>query len=265
MAAVLKWESPQHWEIQEELESVPDTSRVTYSRQVLDRLPSTLHLWTLMAHTEVSATAERFDISGMQSDETILFGSRGGSWSQNRVLWNGFNLTSAEGAGPLLLPDLSAVQNVTCDADPSGISLPGAELALAPRVGGPARHGEVHLFLQSGALQNVNVTPRLRSFGITESDERYRHFAHGSFQLGGPLSTGWTYFGAVSTEQAEKWIRNHALPVTNSLMTGTANLMGDISPRDRFNLAWLGQYWHQPQGGASPQVAREATRDTART
>lgn len=246
-------------------EGGPETSTRTYTRREVERLPSALNLWNLIGHTEVSATAERFDIAGMHSDETMLFGSRGGSWSQNSVLWNGFNLTSADGAGALLLPDLSAVQSVTYDADPSGISLPGAELVLAPRVGGSGRHGEVQLFLQSGALQNVNVTPRLRSFGITESDERYRHFARGNVQLGGPLSSGWTYFGAASAQQAEKWVRNHTFPVTNALTTGTANLMGDISPRDRLSLAWIGQDWHQPHGGASPQVAREATRDTTRT
>ncbi|MBI1984018.1 MAG: hypothetical protein HYS61_07460, partial [Acidobacteria bacterium] len=201
----------------------------------------------------------------MHSDETMLFGSRGGSWSQNRVIWNGFNLTRADGAGTLLLPDLSSVESVTYDAVPEGASLPGAELLLQPRFGGSALHGQAHLLFQSGALQNVNVTLRQRSFGITESDERYRHFAQGNVQLGGPFSSGWTYYGAVSRQQAEKWIRNHPLPVTNALTTGTANLMGDVSPRDRLGLAWLGQYWHQPQGGASAQVAREATRDTTRT
>jgi hypothetical protein len=246
-------------------EVCPETSTRTYTRHDVDWLPSTLNLWSLLGHTEISATAERFDVSGMHSDETMLFGSRGGSWSQNRVIWNGFNFTSADGARTLLLPDLSTAENVVYEALPTGFSLPGAELVLQPRSGGPTQHGEAHFFFQSGALQNVNVTPRLRSFGITESDERFHHFAQGNAQVGGPLSSGWTYYVAASRQQAEKWIRNDPLTVANSLTTGTANLMGDVSPRDRLSLAWVGQDSRQPQGGASPQVAREATRNTTRT
>lgn len=255
------------WGVREDtsLEVGKGTSTRTYTRKNVELLPSTLHLWSLVTHTEVSATAERFDLAGMHSDETMLLGSRGGSWSQNRIEWNGFNLTSTDGARTLLLPDLSTVESVTYDAIPRGISPPGTELALEPRVGSSTLHGEAHILFQSGALQNVNVTPRLRSFGITESDERFRHFAQVNVQLGGPLSSGWTCFGAVSRQQAEKWIRNHPLPVSNALTTGTFNLMGDVSPQNRLGLAWVGQEWHQPQAGASPQVALEATRDTTRT
>ncbi len=228
-------------------------------------MPSTLHLWTVVGHTEVSTTAERFDIAGMHSDETMLFGSRGGSWSQNRIALNGFHLTSADGARTLLVPDLSTLESVTYRALPEGASLPGAELLLQLRQGGSTHRGEAHLFFQGGALQSENVTPRLRSFGITESDERYRYFLQGNGQWGGPLSPNWAYYGAVSRQQAEKRIRNHPLPVSNALTSETANLTGDVSARDRVGLAWLGQQWHQPEESASPQISREATRDTART
>ncbi|MBI1941313.1 MAG: hypothetical protein HYS33_07395, partial [Acidobacteria bacterium] len=194
VSAELETASTGEWTLREgpSHERSPETSTRTYTRRDVERLPSTLHLWSLIGHTEISTTAERFDVAGMHSDETMLFGSRGGSWSQNRVIWNGFNLTRADGAGTLLLPDLSSVESVTYDAVPEGASLPGAELLLQPRFGGSALHGQAHLFFQSGALQNVNVTLRQRSFGITESDERYRHFAQGNVQLGGPFSSGWT-------------------------------------------------------------------------
>ncbi len=265
--AELQTANGEEWVLREDFshEGSSETSTRAYTRQDVERLPSTLHLWRLIGNTEVSVTAERFDVAGMHSDETMLFGSRGGSWSQNKIVWSGFNLTSADGSRTLLLPDVSTLERITYDAIPEEISLSGAKLALEPRLGGSTLHGEAHILFQSGALQNVNVTPRQRSFGITESDERFRHFAQGNVQLGGPFSSGWTYFGAVSRQQAEKWIRNRPLPLTNVLTTGTVNLMGDVSPRDRLGLAWLGQEWHQPQAGASPQVAREATQDTTRT
>src|SRR5215471_11589674 len=257
--------SAKGWHLREDPSygDVPDTSARTYTQANIARLPSALHLWALLGHTEVSATIERFDVAGMHGDKTMLFGSRGGSWSQNRVVWNGFNVTSGDGARTLLLPDLAAVDDITYDAGPASVASSGAAVLLGPRNGESTLHGEGHIFFQSGALQNVNVTPRLRSFGITESDERYRYFAQGSAQLGGPLSSSWTYYGAASRLQTEKWIRNYLLPINSTLTSETVHMLGDLSSRDRLGLAWLGQQRHQPRGGANPQVASEATLDTS--
>jgi hypothetical protein len=264
--AELQIGSSEGWKLREDPSygDIPDSSSRTYTGADIAALPSTLNLWSFLGHTEVSATVERFDVAGMHSDEAMLFGSRGGSWSQNKVIWNGFNVTSGDGARTLLLPDLSAVASITHDAGSARISPPGAAVLLEPRTGESALHGQGQLFFQSGALQNVNVTPRLRSFGITQSDERYRYFAQGNLQLGGPLSSGWTYFGAASRLQTEKWIRNYLLPISSTLTSETVHLMGDVSARDRLGLVWLGQQGYQPRGGANPQVASEATRDTSR-
>lgn len=250
------------------LSAVPglqDASVRVYSREDIERLPSTLNLWEFLGHTEVSLTPERFDISGMHSGEVMAFGSRGGSWSQNRVVWNGFNLTSGDGRRTLLIPDLSAAERLVHDADSSRISPSGAILSVEPSSGGSTVHGQVQLFFQAGALQNVNVTPRLRSFGITESDERNRHSAHANAQVGGPLSTNWTYYGSLTRLQMEKWIRNLSLPVRGTLTSAMVRLSGDLSGEDRLRLDWLAQRGHQPQEGATPQVALEATRDSLRT
>src|SRR5215475_10521936 len=264
--AELQTGSTQGWHLREDLSygDASDTSDRTYTQVDIARLPSTLHLWAFLGHTEVSATVERFDVAGMHGDDALLFGSRGGSWSQNRVVWNGFNVTSGDGARTLLLPDLAAVADTTYDAGSADISPSGAVVWLEPRKGESSLHGEGHIFFQSGALQNVNVTPRLRSFGITESDERYRYFAQGNAKLGGPVSSSWTYFGAASRLQTEKWIRNYLLPVSSTLTSETVHLLGDLSARDRLGLVWLGQQERQPRGGANPQVASEATLDTVR-
>ena len=267
VTAELQTGSSQEWKLRDDVVygDIPTTSTRIYTRADMARLPSTLHLWTLLGHTEVSATVERFDVAGMHSDDTMLFGSRGGSWSQNRVVWNGFNVTSADGARTLLLPDLAVVDSITYEAGSANISSSGAALLLQPRNGESTLHGQAHIFLQSGALQNVNVTPRLRSFGVMESDERYRYFAQGNVQVGGPLSSNWTYYGAVSRLHAEKWIRNYSIPTSSKLTSETGHFLGDLSTRDRLGLVWLGQQGHQPRGGANPQVAREATLDTSRT
>jgi hypothetical protein len=264
--ATLDTTSTEGWRVREAIspENTPDPSTRTYWRADYARLPSTLQPWTLLGQTEISATVQRFDIAGMHGDEVLLFGSRGGSWSQNKILWNGFRMTTGDGT-TLSVPDLSATESMTYDAGSAGPSSPGAVLLLQPRRGDSTLHGQAHIFLQAGALQNVNVTPRLRSFGITESDERYRYFAQGNLQLGGPLSSRWTYFGSASRLQMEKWIRNHLLPVTSNLTSENVHVSGDLTARSRLGLVWLGQQASQPQEGASPQAARESTRDTSRT
>ena len=78
------------------IENVPDSSSRTYTRADFVRLPSALNPWSLLGHTEVSATIQRFDIGGMHSNEALLFGSRGGSWSQNKMLVNGINVYPRE-------------------------------------------------------------------------------------------------------------------------------------------------------------------------
>ena len=264
--ANLDTKSTGKWELREELvlEHTPDTSFRTYTRADFDRLPSTLNPWSLLGHTELSTTIQRFDI-GDASDEALLFGSRGGSWSQNKILLNGFNVTNGDGTTTLLLPDPSAAGSMTYNASPAERSDPGGVIALQPRRGDSRFHGQAQILFQSGALQNVNVTSRLRSFGITESDERFHYFTRANVQLGGPLSSSWNYFGSVSRLQVEKWVRNHSSPVRSNLTSETVHLSGDLNARNRLGLVWLGQQASQPDEGITPQIARESTRDAIRT
>ncbi len=128
-------------------------------------------------------------------------------------------MTSSDGRRPLLMPDLNATDGMTFESatHETGVA-PGAVLALEPRKGSATGiHGSGVVFFQSGALQNTSVSAHVREFGITDSDERYRYFTHGNIQLGGPLSTNWTYFGSASRAQAEKWVRNHAIAVPANL------------------------------------------------
>jgi hypothetical protein len=106
------------------------------------------------------------------------------------------------------------------------------------------------------------VTERNRFFGITESDERWRHFIDSGVQLGGPLGhLPWTYFGSFTNRNLEKRIRNHELPVSANANLGTFNLRGQISPRDQVGIDWSLQKLHEPQWGSSPQITREASVD----
>lgn len=247
-------------------EIIPDSGLLcprptrTFSSANILHLPSVLQPWTLLSHAEVSVTVERYDATGLFGDEGWLYGSQGDSWSQNRVTWNGFNMTSSDGRRSLLLPDLNATNGMTFERMSSG-----AVLALEPRKGSATRHyGSGAVFFQSGALQNTNVSSRYREFGITDSDERYRYFTHVNFQLGGPLSNYWTYFGSVSRAQGEKWVRNHTVVVPADVTSETVNVFGAFPNGHRVGLNWIGQQASKPRDGITPQVADESTRQTSR-
>ena len=121
---------------------------------------------------------------------------------------------------------------------------------MTPKTGSREIHGQSQIFFQSGALQNVNPTDRMQAFGITESDERWRHAIHANFQIGGPLSAlPWTYFGSVSLRDHEKDIREHPLPVSSTVIQEMLHLNGDLSASDRLSLYWAGQQMYEPQSG----------------
>ena len=230
----------------------------------VDSLPNASHLWAFLNQTEPSVVADRYDISGLHSNRQLLLGVRGSSYTQNQSSINGISVTSPDGEGMLTFPDMSAMSSVVYSVGDSASQHmgTGTHLSLIPKTGSRKIHGQSHLYLQSGALQNVNASDRWRFFGITDSDERWRRFINGNFQIGGPLGRApWNYFGAVSLRNHEKYIREHTLPVSGTVIQETLHLSSDLFGRDRFSLYWAGQQLSEPQANASPQVTREASID----
>jgi hypothetical protein len=134
---------------------------------------------------------------------------------------------------------------------------PGAHIELIPKTGSRETHGQARMLFQAGALQSSNVTQRYRDFGLSESDERWKRFLNGGLQLGGPLGQSqWTYFTALSLLDAEKWVRNHDLPISGTLGQETLNLVGQLSPQNRLTIYSSLQQRREPQAEASPQVTR---------
>jgi hypothetical protein len=241
--------------------------RVLTAKQI-ESMPNTGHLWSLLNQTDASVVADIFDIAGMHSDQQFLLGVHGSSWTQNQAQLNGLNVTSPSGDGMLLFPDLTSVQEITyaIGDSPTWHTGPGAHISMTLKTGERKLHGQTYLFFQGGALQNVNPTQRYQFFGITDSDERWKHLVHGGFQLSGPAGRfPWTYFGSVSTQNMEKWIRNHGIPVSSSVSQETIHLSGRMSPKDRLSIFWSGQQLHQPEMGASPQVTRAAALNQKQT
>jgi hypothetical protein len=253
------------WKI-EEVAGTPAPWRTekVLAEEWIDSFPNANNIDAFLNHTEPSVVAERYDVAGMHGHRQLLLGIRGSSLTQNATTINGINVTSPDGSGMLAFPDITTMKSIAYTV---GDSIEqhmgtGAHLSMMPKTGGRKIHGQSRLFFQSGALQNTNPTERLRFFGITDSDERWHHFINADFQIGGPLGGApWTYFGAFSLRDQDKYIREHTLPVSATVGQETFHLTGNPSERDQVSFYWAGQQISEPQANASPQITREASLD----
>lgn len=254
------------WKIREELPGPPNVwvPDLMLTKELIELLPSTEHLWAFLNQFEPSVVADHFDISGMHSDSPFRIGVRGSSWSQDQGLVNGMSVSHPAGDAMLIFPDITAMEAIVYGVGESQTlhTGPGAHVGMVPKTGDREVHGEARLFFQSGALQDTNVTARNRTFDITQSDERWKHFFNGGFQLGGPVGKlPWTYFAAISGRELTKWVRSQPLAVSSTVGQQTYNFAGTVSQRDRVGVYLSLQHRNQPQYGASTLVTRESSVD----
>jgi hypothetical protein len=264
----IAFEEKNPWEIQES-SGAPSTWRTerVITEEWTDSLPNGPNLWNFLNRTESSVVADRLDTSGMHSNRELLLGVRGSSYTQNQSTINDIEFASPSGDGMLAFPDISTMKTIvyTVGDSPAEHMGTGAHLSLIPKTGNSKIHGQSHLYFQGGVLQNVNPNDKLRLFGITDSDERWRHFINANFQIGGPLGRSrWLYYGSVSLQDLVKNIREHVLPVSGTVVQESFNLSGNLTGRDRLTLYWAGQQLDEPQANASPQVTRDASLDQNR-
>ena len=255
-----------HWRIREELPGPSDVWKPEklLTSETIEAYPSVEHLWSFLNQLEPSVISDRFDISGLRSDTPFLIGVRGSSWSQNYGSLNGISVNDPSGNGLLVFPDIAAMEAIVYGVgeSPSHHAAPGAHVELITKSGGRETHGEARLYFQSGALENSNITPRLRTFNISQEDERWKHFFNGGFQLSGPIGTRpWSYFAAFSGRELKKWIRAQSQPVSGNVQQQTYNFIRAASPNDRFGIDISLQRRNEPQFGASPQIRRDASVD----
>ena len=254
------------WKIREELPGPPNVwvPDLLLTKEQMDLLPSTEHLWSFLNQFEPSVVTDHFDISGLNTDAPFRIGVRGSSWTQDQGFINGTSVTHPAGDSMLTFPDITSMEAIVYGVGETTTlhTGPGAHVDMIPKTGSRQIHGEARMFIQSGAMQNTNVTARNRTFDITQSDERWKHFFNGGFQLSGPMGKlPWTYFAAISGRNMTKWIRSQPLPITSSVGQQSYNFAGTLTPKDRLGIYLFFQHRNQPQYGASTLVEREASLD----
>ncbi|HXY39594.1 MAG TPA: hypothetical protein VEQ10_07990, partial [Vicinamibacteria bacterium] len=130
--------------------------------QLARDLPSSRTAWSFLETVEPSAVVDRVSGVGLFASEPGRFSMRGSSWTQNRLVIDGAELTDPLSGGvPLLLPDLDSMQSISAASAslPAGRGGSGVTLTLVPREPAGAWHGTAQGYGSSSGLQQAESGP----------------------------------------------------------------------------------------------------------
>jgi len=237
------------------------------NRQQIKEMPSGHNLWSLIENQDLSAVTDRIDVGGLWSGIPALYSARGASsWTQNRFLLNGMDITDPyQGGMPLLFPDIFSLHHynsINAGHLPENV-YPGGYLNLITGSETEEFHGSVSGFYTQHSLQSSNITESLENEGISEN-HTFDYFTEGNVSFSGPVipkklsfSTSATGFD-LSRDLAEFDGENKT-----SLVSGLLSLKYSLSAHNTFRLLYTGHSLNHSSLGAGRDVPFSATHKAA--
>jgi hypothetical protein len=225
--------------------------RSDLTRERLARLPHAGTVSTVLETLDPYAITDRIDVAGVESATQPLWSVRGSSFTQNRVLLDGIDVTDPAGGASLFYPDVAFFEEISLatSANPPEAGGPGAELHLVTRAP-PRSIGGTFAFRYSGsAFQSENLNEELVGFGV-EPREMHR-FTGARIELGASR-----FYGAVNGFDLAAGMPHFDAEETTSLLGVTGKWTGT-----RASLLGIAQRIERPTFGAHPGFAPEAAFD----
>ena len=239
-------------------------SRFTlFNRLQIKEMPSGLNIWSLIENQDLSAVTDRIDVGGLWSGIPALFSSRGASsWTQNRFLLNGMDITEPyQGGTPLLYPDIFSLDHFYLynAGHPPEYVHPGGYLDLVTGEETSDYHGALSGFYTHHSLQSSNITESLQSQGIDEA-HTFDYLTQGNFRFSGPLvSEKLSFFTSVSGFDLSRDLADFEGENKSSLLSGLLSLKYSLSPKNTLRLLWTGQSLNHSSLGAARDVPFSST------
>ncbi len=230
--------------------------------QLARDLPSSRTTWSFLETAEPAAIVDRVGGVGLFPAEPARFSMRGSSWTQNRFVVDGADVTDPlTGGVPLLLPDVDSLQSITASSALLGVGQGGAGVAVAlvPREPAGEWRGAVQGYGSSSALQQAESGP-------VPTVARLGSLADLGATVGGPLA-GQALRMQVSARytRVRRFERTSAASLEGRSGSGSLRLAwrpGE-SDTDTVHLSAAGQSLDRPfAGGAAysgPPVDERAT------
>ncbi len=227
-------------------------------------MPAAHNLWALLENQDLSAISNRIDVGGWGNGLPALFSSRGSSsWTQNRYLLNGMDVTDPYQTGlPLFYPDYFSVHsyNLVNAGHPPGYVHPGGYIDLISLPETTEFHGSVSGFYLHNTLQGSNLTPEHEAHGLKENNG-FNYLSEGNVHISGPVIPDTLLFS--SSFSAFDLSRNPAAfqeTSQSSMLSGLFSLKAILSGHS-LKFLWTGQNLHHPEYGAARNVPFSATSD----
>jgi hypothetical protein len=236
------------------------------NRLQIKEMPSGLNIWSLIENQDLSAVTDRIDVGGLWSGIPALFSARGASsWTQNRFLLNGMDITDPyQGGVPLLYPDLFSLDHtyLTNAGHPPEYVYPGGYMDLTTGEETSDYHGALSGFYTNHSLQSSNITESLQSEGIDEANT-FDYLTQGNFRFSGPLASDkLSFLTSVTGFDLSRDIADFDGENKSSLLSGLLSLKYNLSPKSTFRLLWTGQSLNHSSLGAARHVPFSSTNKT---
>ena len=222
--------------------------RTTLRGESLSRLPHAATVSTVLETLEPFAVTDRIDVAGVESATDPLWSVRGSSWTQNRILVDGLDVTDPAGGSSLLYPDVPFFEEISLvtSGNPPAIAGPGAELHLSTRAPPSSYEGSLSLRYTGSALQSENLGSDLVALGV-EPREVLR-FPSARLELGGR-----GFYGAIQGFDLAARLPKFDAEEKTSLLGAAAKLS-----QQRWSLLGIAERVDRPTYGARP-LAEPAT------
>lgn len=171
--------------------------RETVDRPLLEDLPNTRDIWTVLEQTP-GILMSKINVGGAESGQQSLFSAAGSAWTQNQYYLNGVNVTDPAAMGASIAYysfDSFEEVEVSTAGHRAEIQTPGVFLNIVTRRGTNDFAGSGSFFYEHERFQAHNLDDALRARGVGQAN-RLKALLDGSVELGGPLrrDRAWFYF-----------------------------------------------------------------------
>ncbi len=216
--------------------------RSTLTRKDLSQLPHAGTVSTVLETLEGFAITDRIDVAGVESATDPLWSVRGSSWTQNRILVDGIDITDPAGGASLLYPDVCFFEEISLvtSGNPPEVAGPGAELHLVSRAPPSSLEGSISVRYTGSGLQSENLSGELVDLGV-EPREVLR-FPSARLELGGR-----GFYGAIQGFDLGARLPKFDAEEKTSLLGAEGKVAFD-----RWSLLGIAQRLERPTYGARP-------------
>ena len=170
--------------------------RETLDRPLLEDLPNTRDLWTVLEQTP-GIMMSKINVGGAESGQQSLFSAAGSAWTQNQYYLNGVNVTDPAAMGASIAYysfDSFEEVEVSTAGHRAEIQTPGVFLNIVTRRGTNRFAGSGSLLLRTRALPGRRISTTRCAPGAWGQANRLKSLLDGSVELGGPVRRDRAWF-----------------------------------------------------------------------